>query len=551
LSPWRNLDDLLRLLVVDDDEVDRLAVRRHLAQAQVRYELDELAGGAELVERARAKPYDCIILDHSLPGEDGVALIERLQDAGVTTPILVLSGQDEEAGAELVAAGATDFLCKEDLSASRLLRRLRYVQRLSRAERGAVFARREAEADRRLVHAVLEHLPTGLVVIDDASGAITMHNPAAEAVFGPGCAVLKGAGEPAGAVEAPGSAAPPGGAAAVASISAEQAAARVAPLLAAALTSHASVTAEQPLEHHGRRYRVVATPLASPGAGAGGQGSGGNGRHGSSGGISLNGGGGGGGPARSVTVVTLDDITEELAAREAAERGVRARQDVLSIVSHDLRGPLSAIQVALDGLVDEQSSHAERMRYGAAVTRSVQRADRLVRDLMVAAQLDAGTLRMEWSQVSTRALLEQAVRDNEMLAVGAKVTLVLGPIDDVPLRTDRERLLQALANLVQNALRHGRGTPDVTLSARRRGDTIEISTRDRGPGIAAEVMPKLFQPFWQGSGRGGAGLGLAIVRGIARAHGGEVRVGEPEGKGAELVITLPLSAPEAPTPSAP
>lgn len=219
------------------------------------------------------------------------------------------------------------------------------------------------------------------------------------------------------------------------------------------------------------------------------------------------------------------------------------------VVSHDLRGPLSAIQVALDGLVDPEASQDERVRYSAAVTRSVQRADRLVRDLMVAAQLEAGTLRMEWSRASVRTLLEQAVRDNELLAAGAKMAVVLGPVEDCELRLDRERMLQALANLVQNALRHGKGTKEIILAARKVDGHVEISTRDRGPGIPADELPRLFEAFWQGKegGRGSAGLGLSIVRGIARAHGGEARAGQAEGGGAELVISLPLASSSAPT----
>jgi signal transduction histidine kinase len=300
-------------------------------------------------------------------------------------------------------------------------------------------------------------------------------------------------------------------------VTAELVAAKVAPLLAQAQQGSGTVTAEQPLEHKGRRYRIAATPVA----GAGGD----------------------DGCDAGCTVMTLDDITNELAAREAAERGSRARQDVLMIVSHDLRGPLSAIQVALDGLIDAEASHEERLRYAGAVTRSVQRADRLVRDLMVAAQLEAGNLRMEWTRTSVRTLLEQAVRDNELLAAGAKMVVVLGEIEDCELRLDRERMLQALANLVQNALRHAKGTKEVTLAARKVGDSVEVITRDRGPGIAADAMPRLFEAFWQGSsggGKGSAGLGLSIVRGIARAHGGEARAEQAEGGGAQLVISLPL-----------
>ncbi len=495
MNPWRNLDDLMRILLVDDDEVDRLTIRRCLTQAKLRVEVDELTSGADVVERARSTPYDCIILDHSLPGENGGEIIRRLQAAEVSTPILVVAGQDEE-GAELVAAGATDFLCKEDLSPSLLERRLRYVHRLARAERVAAAARHEVELERRLMQTVLQHLPTGVVVVDSASGAISMCNPAAEMVFGASCQMLREAAD----------GSDPSGV---------QAAAKVAALLASAQSGQVMVTAEQSLEHRDRRYRIAATPVIGDGSG------------------------------KRLTVLTLDDITAERAARQAAERGVRARQDVLTVVSHDLRGPLSAIQVALDGLIDETSSHGERLRYAAAVTRSVQRADRLVRDLMVAAQLEAGTLRMEWSTVSSRALLEQAVRDNELLATGAKVKLVLGPIDDVELRADRERLLQAIANLVQNTLRHARGTPDLTLSAHKVGDRLELRARDKGPGLSKEAMTRLFAPVWQGTaGRGGTGLGLSIVRGIAQAHEGEARASNPEDGGAELVISLPLPTPE-------
>lgn len=482
----------MHLLVVDDDEVDRATIRRYLQQANVRAEIDELTSGDAAVEKALSGNYDCIILDYSLPGTDGVEVVGRLKRAGVTTPILVVAAQDEEVGAALVAAGASDFLHKEDLSAKSLVRRLAYVQRLSRAERVAARARREAESLQQLTQAVLRHLPTGVVVVDNG-GAIVMSNPSAELVFGPDCGALRGSGV---------------------SVTAELVAAKVAPLLTQAQQEGSTVTAEQPIDHRGRRYRIAATPV-------------------------------GGDSDAGYTVMTLDDITSELQAREAAERGARARQDVLMIVSHDLRGPLSAIQVALDGLIDAEASHEERLRYAGAVTRSVQRADRLVRDLMVAAQLEAGNLRMEWSRTSVRTLLEQAVRDNELLAAGAKMAVVLGEIEDCDLKLDRERMLQALANLVQNALRHAKGTKEVTLAARKVGDSIEVITRDRGPGIAADAMPRLFEPFWQGSsggkgGKGSAGLGLSIVRGIARAHGGEARAEQAEGGGAQLVIALPL-----------
>ena len=100
-------------------------------------------------------------------------------------------------------------------------------------------------------------------------------------------------------------------------------------------------------------------------------------------------------------------------------------------------------------------------------------------------------------------------------------------------------MLQALGNLIQNALRHATGTPSITLAARRASGAVELTVRDRGPG-SAEARPHLFDRYWQGGDRrGGAGLGLAIVRGIARAHGGDVRGGDAAGGGAEFTIVLP------------
>jgi signal transduction histidine kinase len=488
MSPHRS-DDVLRLLVVDDDEGDRRTIRRHLANANLPAQVDELSSAADVVEKARAEDYDCIILDHFRPGESGAEILGQLTALGVTTPVLIIAAHDDDVGTDLVAAGAADVLTKDDLSSGRLARRLRSAQKLARAEHRELLARREADAQRQLLQQVLQQLPTGVVVVDPAH-SVLMSNRLAEVVFGPHAQGLLELEVPRGAAN---------------EVPLQQA----REVLDAALGGDVNAAAMAPIDHHSRRYRVAAAPVLGKGGKV------------------------------DVAVLTLDDVTDELSALAAAERAARARQELLSVVSHDLRGPLSAIQVALDGLSDETVTGAERARYAAAVTRSVQRAERLVRDLLVAAQLEAGTLRMELSRVSARALMEQAFRDHELEVVKAKIALVLGPIEELELHIDRERILQALANLIQNALRHARGTPDITLEVRRPGP-VELITRDRGPGVALDAHAHLFEPFWQGSERrGGTGLGLSIVRGIARAHGGDALVRPAPGGGAEFVISLP------------
>jgi signal transduction histidine kinase/CheY-like chemotaxis protein len=475
-------DELVRILVVDDDEVDRMTIRRHLESLDV--VIDELEDATDIVDRVRAGAYGCIILDHALPRETGLDVLARLRGAGLETPVLAITGADEAVGAALVAAGATDFLPKSDLTPLRLAGRLRHVQRLARAEQAANRARLDAERNRALLHSMLRTLPTGVAVVG-AGGEVVLTNPAAEVVLGPSAIALAD-----GHLE----------------LGREARA-----LVKQSLATGEPTTGEAPLVHSGRRYRVAVTPIED-----------GDGR-----------------PA-ATAVVTLDDVTDELAAIETAERAARFRADIVAIVSHDLRGPLNSIGVAMDALKDDAISGDERARFSAAVMRSIERADRMITDLTTAGQIEAGTLRVERATVKVRALLEQARRDHELVASKSKMAIVLGTVDDGEVQADRDRLLQALGNLVQNALRHAKGTPEIVLSAVRSPAEVALVVSDHGPGIAADALPHLFDRYWQGrERRGGAGLGLSIVRGIARAHGGDARAAPAAGGGAEFTIVLP------------
>jgi signal transduction histidine kinase len=475
-------DEVLRLLLVDDDEVDRMTIKRNLAAADVAAVVDELADGKDVVARVAAERYDCILLDHRLPGETAFEVIARLREAGSTVPILAVAGQDEDIGAALVAAGATDFLPKEDVTPARLAGRVRYVQRLSRAELALNVARFEAERQRVLMRSALRNLPTGVAVI--CEDRVLLTNPAAETVLGRDASALVDPPNPLGET--------------------------AWKLVAAAIGKSEPVAAELPVVHGGRRYRLAATPVEA-----------------------VN-----GGPPTAI--LTLDDVTELLAAREAAERAASSRADILAVVSHDLRGPLNSIGVALDALKDDTVVGAERARYAAAVTRSIERADRMIADLLTASQIEAGTLRIEPISVSTKTLLEQARKDHELVATKSSTAINVAIHDDVVVKADRERVLQALGNLIQNALRHARGSKAIELSAKRAAKHVALVVRDHGPGIPPEALDHLFDRYWQGRDkRGGAGLGLAIVRGIAMAHGGDARAAQADGGGAEFTILLP------------
>jgi signal transduction histidine kinase len=224
---------------------------------------------------------------------------------------------------------------------------------------------------------------------------------------------------------------------------------------------------------------------------------------------------------------------------KAANQAARARDDVLAVVSHDLRGPLHAIGLACEALRDEVSGNASR--YLGAIERASQRAERLIADLLEASAIENGALILSRASVDATAIVRQAAADSELLLkeTGGKITAKL-PAGSMLVSADRDRVLQVLSNLIGNALKHARGAP-IEISLERDAKDAIIAVRDTGPGITASELPHVFDRYWHGrTKKGGAGLGLAIAKGIIDAHGGRIAVASTQGAGAEFSFTLPL-----------
>lgn len=249
-------------------------------------------------------------------------------------------------------------------------------------------------------------------------------------------------------------------------------------------------------------------------------------------------------------------LIEELGAeRERLHRAVAEREELLAIVSHDMRNPLQTIAIAADAVEEDALDPASVRRYAGVIRRGVDRALSLIQDLLDLSRLEHGALTLDARPTDVGALVRRVVDDHAMAAQKAALTCrgaVEGDLGEVSL--DPTRVAQVLDNLVSNAIRHTPRGGVVTVGARRVHDALELLVRDTGPGVPKELLPRLFNRFYQVEGeerpRGSAGLGLAIAKGIVEAHGGAIVVECPEGGGTVFRVTLPLHR-DAPLAEAP
>lgn len=361
------MSESIQLLMIDDDVVDRMAIRRAIEQSGLVCDVTEATSAPEALAMVQERTFDCLLLDHDMPGTTGIEIAKQLRATGDLTPIVFVTGQqNEELLQAAVDAGVTDFFPKGDLSPRRLALRIRFAIRIGRAE---------AESARSLAQ---------------------------------------------------------------------------------------------------------------------------------------------------------------------ANQATRARDDVLAVVSHDLRGPLHAISLACEALRDEIKD--DLARYLGAIERASQRAERLIHDLLEASAIENGALTLTRGSVDAVAIVRQAAADHELLAkeTGGKITAEV-PEEATLVSADRDRVLQVLGNLIGNALKHARGAPIVISVARADSEAV-IAVKDRGPGITDAELPHVFDRYWHGrTKKGGAGLGLAIAKGIIEAHGGKVAVASRQGEGSEFSFTLPLA----------
>lgn len=219
----------------------------------------------------------------------------------------------------------------------------------------------------------------------------------------------------------------------------------------------------------------------------------------------------------------------------------RSRGEVLGIVAHDLRNPLNLIKISTEMMLENGLSAAAREQMLKRCIRATEQMNRLIEDLLDATHIETAGLRLDPASIDLKELMVQVNDAYRTLAQERRVAWeVSGPEAPLSVRMDASRVLQAVGNLVGNALKFTPpgGRVAVRASATPREVVIEVS--DTGPGISPESIDCVFEPFWQAkTDRRGIGLGLTIVKAIAKAHQGRIDIKSALGKGSTFRLILP------------
>lgn len=555
----------LRVLLVEDNPADaRLMAEIFREVSGSRFELSTAGSLRDAIPKLDG--CDIVLLDLSLPDGAGIDTAKNMLSACGDLPVVILTGMaDELLATQAVQSGAQDYLVKGDVTPELLSRTLRYAVERKRAEENtrrlisAQVARAQSEAAARRAR-ILADAGAALVAtleLDETLRRLVVSLVPSLAdccfveLFDAGGDVARAA---AGA--APEATAEDGADGEHADAARRESVRVWTPAQGERTAGYAGDLAgrlrDQSLE--ARRVprawleavppsqftRALALPMVAR--------------------------------ERTIGVITLlcsgdnnrwsdDDcsVAEEIARRAAlalenarlyreAQRAIHARDEVLAVVSHDLRNPLNIFGLTLRAMRMAAITEGARREILGRAERAYDRMVRLLDDLLDVVRIDEGTLRVKREPVDLSPLLTETVELQRPLAAEKGVALELDPLrETILLELDHERFAQVMANLIGNAIKFTPTGGRVAVRATKQAGAVVIAVSDTGPGIPPEHLPHVFDRFWQSHGftKQGVGLGLAIAKGIVEAHGGRIAASSEPGRGAVFSFSIPLAQPAA------
>jgi PAS domain S-box-containing protein len=242
-----------------------------------------------------------------------------------------------------------------------------------------------------------------------------------------------------------------------------------------------------------------------------------------------------------LTALALDNAR----LHDTVRASLRARDEMVGVVSHDLRNPVAAVKMLSRTLLRAGETDGKQAYESIElIAQAAEQMDALIRDLLDVNRLDAGKLMISAVPVDPSVLLTDSLQTLRPLVAEKEIGLDLQLETSLPkVMADRERIQQALSNLVGNAIKFSPAGSKIVVRTRRETDGVTISVLDNGKGIASDQMSRVFDRYWQSSrtDRQGAGLGLAIAKGIVEAHGGRIWIESRAGEGTTASFSLPFA----------
>lgn len=259
-----------------------------------------------------------------------------------------------------------------------------------------------------------------------------------------------------------------------------------------------------------------------------------------------------GGDELAALAADINTLAAKLQAADQQRTVVdRERRELTTAISHDLRTPLASLRAMVEALDDGVVDDAEGVsRYYRTMRREIDRLSRMIDDLFELAQIDAGALRLNLASVDVREIAADVADAMQVQAKRNDIEVTLECVEQLPmLSLDGARMERAVANLVRNAVEHTPPGGRVDIRVAHTNSFVELSVTDSGPGIAPQDLPHVWDRFYRGEksrrradeNGDGAGLGLAIVRGIVEAHGGAAAVESSASEGATFTMRLPAA----------